>query len=36
MTGSVASVKGFTGFDAYSAGKAALRSFARTWLTEIR
>jgi short chain dehydrogenase len=32
MTGSVASVKGFPGFGVYSAGKAALRSFARTWL----
>ena len=36
MTGSVASVKGFPGFGVYAASKAALRSFARTWLTEIR
>ena len=36
MTGSVASVKGFPGFDVYAWGKAALRAFARTWLTEIQ
>jgi len=36
MTGSVASVKGFPGFGVYSASKAALRSFARTWLNELR
>jgi len=36
MTGSNASVKGFPGFDVSSAGKAALRAFARTWLTEIQ
>ena len=36
MTGSVASVKGFPGFGAYSASKAALRSFARTWLNELK
>src|SRR6202453_488660 len=34
MTGSVASVKGFPGFGVYAASKAALRSFARTWLNE--
>jgi len=34
MTGSVASVKGFPGYGVYSASKAALRSFARTWRTE--
>jgi NAD(P)-dependent dehydrogenase (short-subunit alcohol dehydrogenase family) len=32
LTGSVASVKGFPGFGVYAASKAALRSFARTWL----
>jgi predicted dinucleotide-binding enzyme len=32
MTGSVASVKGFPSFGVYAASKAALRSFARTWL----
>src|ERR1035437_9648555 len=36
MTGSVASVKGFPGFGVYAASKAALRSFARTWLNELR
>jgi NAD(P)-dependent dehydrogenase (short-subunit alcohol dehydrogenase family) len=36
MTGSNASVKGFPGFSVYSASKAALRSFARTWLNELK
>jgi NAD(P)-dependent dehydrogenase (short-subunit alcohol dehydrogenase family) len=36
MTGSNASVKGFPGFSVYAASKAALRSFARTWLNELR
>jgi NAD(P)-dependent dehydrogenase (short-subunit alcohol dehydrogenase family) len=36
MTGSVASVKGFPGFGVYAASKAALRSFARTWLNELK
>jgi NAD(P)-dependent dehydrogenase (short-subunit alcohol dehydrogenase family) len=36
MTGSVASVKGFPGFGVYSASEAALRSFARTWLNELK
>jgi NAD(P)-dependent dehydrogenase (short-subunit alcohol dehydrogenase family) len=36
MTGSVASVKGFPGYGVYAASKAALRSFARTWLNELR
>jgi NAD(P)-dependent dehydrogenase (short-subunit alcohol dehydrogenase family) len=35
-TGSVASVKGFPGFGVYAASKAALRSFARTWLNELK
>ena len=36
MTGSVASVKGFHGFGVYAASKAALRSFARTWVNELK
>jgi NAD(P)-dependent dehydrogenase (short-subunit alcohol dehydrogenase family) len=36
MTGSVASLKGFPGFGLYAASKAALRSFARTWLNELK
>jgi NAD(P)-dependent dehydrogenase (short-subunit alcohol dehydrogenase family) len=36
MTGSVASLKGFPGFSVYSASKAALHSFARTWLNELK
>jgi NAD(P)-dependent dehydrogenase (short-subunit alcohol dehydrogenase family) len=36
LTGSVASVKGFPGFGIYAAAKAALRSFARTWLNELK
>jgi len=36
LTGSVASVKGFSGFGVYAASKAALRSFARTWLNELK
>ena len=36
MTGSVASVKGWPAFSVYSASKAALRSFARTWLNELK
>jgi NAD(P)-dependent dehydrogenase (short-subunit alcohol dehydrogenase family) len=36
MTGSVASAKGFPGFTTYNASKAAVRSFARTWTTELK
>lgn len=36
MNGSVASVKGWPTFGVYSASKAALRSFARTWLNELK
>jgi NAD(P)-dependent dehydrogenase (short-subunit alcohol dehydrogenase family) len=36
MTGSVASLKGFPGFGVYAASKAALHSFARTWLNELK
>jgi len=36
MNGSIASVKGFGSFGAYSASKAALRSFARTWTVDLK
>ncbi|RYX85246.1 SDR family oxidoreductase [bacterium] len=36
MNGSIASVKGFPTFGVYAASKAALRSFARTWLNELK
>ena len=36
MIGSVASVRGFPGFGVYAASKAALRSFARTWVNELK
>ena len=36
MTGSNASVKGFPGFGVYAASKLALRSFARTWVNELK
>src|ERR1700722_4238886 len=36
MNGSIASAKGFPGFSVYSASKAAVRSFARTWLLELK
>ncbi len=36
MTGSIASIKGWPDYSVYSASKAALRSFARTWLNELR
>ena len=36
LTGSVASVKGIPAFGVYSATKAALRSFARTWTLELK
>jgi NAD(P)-dependent dehydrogenase (short-subunit alcohol dehydrogenase family) len=36
MNGSIAAVKGFPTFGVYSASKAALRSFARTWLNELK
>ena len=35
MNGSIASVKGMPGMSVYGASKAALRSFARTWLVEL-
>src|ERR1700759_1361897 len=36
MTGSNAAAKGFPGFSVYAASKLALRSFARTWLNELK
>lgn len=36
MTGSISSVKGWPDYSVYSASKAALRSFARTWLNELK
>jgi NAD(P)-dependent dehydrogenase (short-subunit alcohol dehydrogenase family) len=36
MTGSIAGVKGFPGLSVYSATKAAIRSFARTWTVELK
>jgi NAD(P)-dependent dehydrogenase (short-subunit alcohol dehydrogenase family) len=36
MTGSNASAKGFPGFSVYAASKLAMRSFARTWLNELK
>src|ERR1700739_2580418 len=36
MTGSIASVRGFPGYGVYSASKAALLSFARAWLNELK
>jgi NAD(P)-dependent dehydrogenase (short-subunit alcohol dehydrogenase family) len=36
MTGSVASIKGFAHFSVYNASKAAVRSFARTWTTDLK
>ena len=36
MNGSIASVKGMPGRSVYGASKAALRSFARTWLVELQ
>ena len=36
MTGSIASIKGMPNMSVYSASKAAVRSFARTWLSELK
>jgi NAD(P)-dependent dehydrogenase (short-subunit alcohol dehydrogenase family) len=36
MNGSIASIKGLPAFGVYSASKAAVRSFARTWLVELK
>lgn len=36
LNGSIAGYKGIEGFSVYSASKAALRSFARTWTTDLK
>jgi NAD(P)-dependent dehydrogenase (short-subunit alcohol dehydrogenase family) len=36
LNGSIASIKGFPAFGVYSASKAAVRSFARTWLLDLK
>jgi NAD(P)-dependent dehydrogenase (short-subunit alcohol dehydrogenase family) len=36
LNGSIAGVKGFAGFGVYSASKAAVRSFARTWTVDLK
>jgi NAD(P)-dependent dehydrogenase (short-subunit alcohol dehydrogenase family) len=36
MTGSIAGVKGYPGMSVYNASKAAIRSFARTWTSELK
>ena len=36
LNGSVASVKGTAAFGVYAASKAALRSFVRTWTTDLK
>ncbi len=36
MNGSIAGSKGIPGFSSYSASKAAIRSFARTWVVELK
>src|SRR6202044_3800847 len=36
LTGSVASIKGTAAFGVYAASKAAIRSFARTWTTDLK
>ena len=36
LNGSIASIKGFPAFSVYSATKAAVRSFARTWLVDLK
>jgi NAD(P)-dependent dehydrogenase (short-subunit alcohol dehydrogenase family) len=36
LTGSIASIKGFPSFGVYNASKAAVRSFARTWVNDLK
>jgi len=36
LTGSIASLKGFESFGVYNASKAAVRSFARSWIVDLK
>jgi len=36
LTGSIASIKGFEAFSVYNAAKAAVRSFARSWINDLK
>lgn len=36
LTGAIAGVKGFSGFGVYSVTKAAIRSFARSWTSDLK
>src|SRR5947207_3620939 len=36
LTGSIASIKGFPSFSVYNASKAAVRSFARSWIADLK
>jgi NAD(P)-dependent dehydrogenase (short-subunit alcohol dehydrogenase family) len=36
LTGSIASIKGFEAFSVYNATKAAVRSFARSWINDLK
>jgi NAD(P)-dependent dehydrogenase (short-subunit alcohol dehydrogenase family) len=36
LTGSIASIKGFEAFGVYNATKAAVRSFARSWIIDLK
>jgi NAD(P)-dependent dehydrogenase (short-subunit alcohol dehydrogenase family) len=36
LTGSIAAIKGFQAFGVYNASKAAVRSFARTWVVDLK
>jgi len=36
ITGSIASIQGIPAFGVYAATKAALRSFARSWATDLK
>lgn len=36
LNGSIATIKGFPSFGVYSASKAAIRSFARTWTVDLK